>query len=979
MNLKEFGELKPSFRFVKLETLPKQFSDYFVNYVIRNEIYYYMYLNTFAGHMIRLMNNYDLDIRAFLPDSIELSNEKSFQAEIEAMFAMRYCQDMFHKVSNNDYINDAKLKKQEAELAEYEMIMYSASMSFLNSATQGIDEEAYETYRKVWNDNYKPIFYSILKRNMERDSALFSRTETEFKYKTINEAVKDFFKNVRTYKDKSLIVETRYSQPVYHIFTKNRELEGKTLDVKIYSSSNFNAKISLDNVSGEFIRDQLIHYSEMINVIPELKNYKISSNYSFNYHDYNMMLIELDDIVREGLENLKSIDENIKKLNEEKPLDYLARIDNLQTIYRNIKKSVIAYNDAKDDLPDLPAHLKNVNMLSKLKRESEIISQWIEKLGNAKRNPRNAYDWGVTVLDFTKDYKPSINYKQYSLRLGDGFFWEKIPFGYSEKERDTMGHCGNAGRDEQDVFYSLRRKYKNNTYSVHVTLTVNKVLGVTIECKGRGNMPPIEQYWPYLVELFIRDDLIQCAESGLGHDPNSDFNINMSKDAISNKDKILKIKPYLFSKYDFVYNFLSENKGNDDQSTITRSSLLESVVEQNQSFINWFVFNGRRHIGSDYIADIFEESPEVYKNKVFIKIKNKIEDEIIDTLIEEGTITNNTFMSEEDTYIINGRRIFQRFEGYKGRKFLDQATSYYLSKNKKIPMTQLYDFDKLIYQWNTIENQKLIIEYLNEISGDGFEILRKETDKNDSKVEKIDFGELVNILAHDNKKTLWFAPYVTGDEFYEWNYDISNSDITDVRSNHLDEIIELIDDVEIKDFISNTLLRTDEDGLLYEQNLNVLENAIGGAIRNLYKADVNDQMYSKFSEHVSDCFTYNPKTMKFNIEWKEVIDKLSDKHFDDSEENPLSLDGFYELIKPVLEHKLNDNNVDYKKFIQYYSPILKLMIGIFDECTDIDDLNSIEFEPDIDLYDDTARNEFAERFAELIWLSRDEAYIPDGE
>ena len=998
MNLKEFGTLNPEYRYIKLETLPKQFSDYIINYVIKKEIYDYILNDTFAGQIISYFNNYSIDVIPFMSDSDDLLNKKKFQAEQESLFALKYCQDMFLKATNNEYVDKKRLDKQQNELAEYEMVMFSASMSFLNSQTKDLSEEEYTAYQELWNNEYKSLFYSILKRNMERGSQAFSRTEKNFKYKNIDEAIKDFFKNVRTYKNNGLVVESMKPRSVFHIFTKNKKLEGRSIDVNIYHTTTFRVKGEIDNVSVPLVCEQLVHYSEMINVIPELKNYKISTSYSFGYHDFNMELIELDHAFREGLSVLKELEKDIIRLNQDisnlhmksnsgdieslrimkiQETNIKRRIDHFQTVYRNIDNSTIVYRGAREDLLDYPEHMKKKVMLSGLREQAEKISYWIEKTGYAKKNPRNSYDWGTTVLDFNKDYKPFINYNEYQLKIGDGFFWEKIPFGFSEKERDTMGHCGNAGRDEQDVFYSLRRRYKNNTYSVHVTLTVNKILGVTIECKGRGNMPPVEQYWPYLVELFIRDDLIACAESGLGHDPRADFNINMSEDAVLNRDKIEKIKPYLFSKDKFVYNFLAEKSGvNDKQTTMTRSEILKKVSMLESSFATWFISNGRVHTRNNNLLEPIEANPKVFQNKIFKKIKDIIENDIIDNLLKEKTIVNNTFMTLDETYILNGKKIFESFAGYTGREFFDKATNYF-RQGKKVPMSDLFrfGFEKISYEWDTVANQKMIVEYLNEISGNGFEILKKENNQENNKIYRIDFEEFTKILASDNKRLLWFAPYITNDDFYELTYEISSHDINDIRSNHIDDIIELIDDLEIKDFIKDVILRTDEDGLLYDDNIDILEMAISGTIKTLYENDINQQMYSQFNETVSAFFDYNPNTKKLKIMWNSVIGELSEKY----DENPLELGNFYELIRPVLSVKLGiDKNINLKIGNYRYSSILQFMSSIFDKCADLDSLNILEFEPDVDLYDKTTREEFAKIFGELVWGMKGDAYNPDN-
>lgn len=144
---------------------------------------------------------------------------------------------------------------------------------------------------------------------------------------------------------------------------------------------------------------------------------------------------------------------------------------------------------------------------------------------------KNQLDWGE-------------RFKTYD----DGLFWEFLPEGRSEKERDAMSHCGNMGRNN-DIMYSLRSE-KKGKYNVHVTVTASND-GYLLETKSYGNNEPSEKYYKHLIDLYIHSPFIKCVGNDTdGHKVEANYTFN--KFSPEDKRRVIKHKPMaMINEYNF--------------------------------------------------------------------------------------------------------------------------------------------------------------------------------------------------------------------------------------------------------------------------------------------------------------------------------------------------------------------------------------------------------------------------------------------
>ena len=94
--------------------------------------------------------------------------------------------------------------------------------------------------------------------------------------------------------------------------------------------------------------------------------------------------------------------------------------------------------------------------------------------------------------------------------LGDGYaLVELLTPDALKRESGMMGHCiGDGGHDEhleegKRKFYSLRDSNNN----AHVTFDIDEEEGKLVECKGKGNAPPIDKYMPFVKAYIVERGL----------------------------------------------------------------------------------------------------------------------------------------------------------------------------------------------------------------------------------------------------------------------------------------------------------------------------------------------------------------------------------------------------------------------------------------------------------------------------------------
>ena len=127
---------------------------------------------------------------------------------------------------------------------------------------------------------------------------------------------------------------------------------------------------------------------------------------------------------------------------------------------------------------------------------------------------------------------------------GIGFYWVNLNTNNSEEECDRMGHCGRTSSD--NTIYSLREvKRFNEKYTInksHLTAAIGNRDGIVYQMKGPKNSKPQEKYYPYIIDLLLKNEHIK----GFGSEYNSsdDFSLgDLPEDKIK---EIYSQKPILF-------------------------------------------------------------------------------------------------------------------------------------------------------------------------------------------------------------------------------------------------------------------------------------------------------------------------------------------------------------------------------------------------------------------------------------------------
>ena len=128
---------------------------------------------------------------------------------------------------------------------------------------------------------------------------------------------------------------------------------------------------------------------------------------------------------------------------------------------------------------------------------------------------------------------------------GIGFYWVNLNTNTSDEECDRMGHCGRTSSD--NTIYSLREvKRFNEKYTInksHLTAAIGNRDGIVYQMKGPKNSKPQEKFYPYIIDLLLKDEHIKGF--GSEYNSNDDFSLgDLPEDKIK---EIYSQKPILFN------------------------------------------------------------------------------------------------------------------------------------------------------------------------------------------------------------------------------------------------------------------------------------------------------------------------------------------------------------------------------------------------------------------------------------------------
>ena len=252
--------------------------------------------------------------------------------------------------------------------------------------------------------------------------------------------------------------------------------------------------------------------------------------------------------------------------------------------------------------------------LAQLERESE---NWHKELEAKKAKPARQAD---TFIDLS--------------HLGSrwqGWRWVSLDRSYCKMEKESAGHCGNAGAKEGDNILSLRDPQN----IAHLTFIENK--GVLGEMKGRNNTKPSPRYHLPIIEL-LKNDKIKSIRGGGFLQEN-----NFSLDDLSNKEALLKIKPNLdYSVYrkEFIgpllnlpdkeklseiEKILDERFSLDEDNNDFVYSTFQSIKEFLSWMSKWTGSNIKRNLNYGFLDELLENPYKLYVTISDYEIKKGIE------------------------------------------------------------------------------------------------------------------------------------------------------------------------------------------------------------------------------------------------------------------------------------------------------------------------------------------------------------------
>jgi hypothetical protein len=221
-----------------------------------------------------------------------------------------------------------------------------------------------------------------------------------------------------------------------------------------------------------------------------------------------------------------------------------------------IQKQIIKDRNRDFTRQETVEYLNGGYAIQTSKTQLTTIMDWVRTglNGNVKPYQNFTYDqlfqaskkWhdelgvGNGEINYVEENEILLDYRD----EGIGFYWVNLNTNTSDEECDRMGHCGRTSSD--NTIYSLREvKRFNEKYTInksHLTAAIGNRDGIVYQMKGPKNSKPQEKYYPYIIDLLLKNEDIK----GFGSEYNSsdDFSLgDLPEDKIK---EIYSQKPILF-------------------------------------------------------------------------------------------------------------------------------------------------------------------------------------------------------------------------------------------------------------------------------------------------------------------------------------------------------------------------------------------------------------------------------------------------
>lgn len=209
------------------------------------------------------------------------------------------------------------------------------------------------------------------------------------------------------------------------------------------------------------------------------------------------------------------------------------------------------------------------------------IRDWIVGAQNIRLND---YDWNSAANAANEWHKSlTITHREYEsddvIRIYEnGFYWVDIGCASSSSEKNSMGHCGSSYFAQ--TLFSLRKK-NNITKKIetYVTLAVSPNIHTWHQCKGRFNSKPKNEYFPYIADILMRNDIYIFSGE---HAVHNDFNDGDFLDYLKNNPNTEGAEEFIKKIEEKTVNLSSFEKVLNDAGQFSRYSI---DISEDQMFI----------------------------------------------------------------------------------------------------------------------------------------------------------------------------------------------------------------------------------------------------------------------------------------------------------------------------------------------------------------------------------------------------------
>mgnify|MGYP001482925765 CR=1 FL=1 len=415
--------------------------------------------------------------------------------------------------------------------------------------------------------------------------------------------------------------------------------------------------------------DELNHYNSMFS-FPLIKNYVLTVDKPLEYH-----ILKLKELENESYRNqakkiyLEAKEELAKELRRSPPRYHLIK-EHEEAV--EIYDHIIQDNDG----------------------EMTDITSYIQKFSGGI--PKENLTWGKTLITYN-----------------NGYLWESLGVAACSLEADAMGHCGNEPRkNSNDKMFSFRKKLKDGTYKVSMTVTVNK--GFVMEWKAYGNSKPSEKFHPFIVDLLLdKEAKIENASGNIGYESENNFHFDELEDEL--KDKVLEMKPFIndeieYAKKHKLINFNLLESELKQIATVTKKGWIYDVhFKDEDDFVKFIYYitppnsGNNKQIVLDYtrfdngdLLDLFPEHEidnhemiskidDFLEQKTTVKVKKSVIDkvkELKQKLLISNDIDNLSY-SFKDLYYIFHHSIERGYKTTFEKEYLESFKSYIFKNIEK--------------------------------------------------------------------------------------------------------------------------------------------------------------------------------------------------------------------------------------------------------------------------------------------------------